>query len=277
MAPERFAQQLDVLAAQRRVVGLDELASEREPGTAAITFDDGYRDNAVAAAPALAARSLPWTLFASTGHVDDGRPFWWDEVDRAFAAAPAAGAAAELALDLPGGRRAWRTASAEGREQARAAVLAALQALDADAIAGALAAVREWAPAPGDGPRAMAVDDLRELAASPGVAIGAHTRTHRGLAYAPPGDQRAEVRRSREDLEAWLGRAPTAFAYPFGVPGADVDAVTLAIVREAGFACAFVNVPGPVTARSDAYALPRAAVADVGADAFARWLARLPR
>ena len=72
----------------------------------------------------------------------------------------------------------------------------------------------------------MTVDDLRALAAA-GVAIGAHTRTHRGLAYAAPGEQRAEVRRSREDLEAWLGRAPTAFAYPFGVPGADVDAATM--------------------------------------------------
>ena len=277
VAPARFAQHLDVLAAERRVVALDELATEREPGTAAITFDDGYRDNATAAAPALAARALPWTLFASTGHVEEGRPFWWDEVDRAFAAAPRGQEASQLVLELPGGRRAWRTASTEGREQARAAVLAALQPQDADTIAAVLAALHQWAPAPGDGPRAMSLDDLRALAASPGVTIGAHTRTHRGLAYAAPGDQRAEVRGSREDLEAWLGRAPAAFAYPFGVPGADVDAVTLAIVREAGFACAFVNMPGPVTARSDALALPRSAVADIGADAFARRLAQLAR
>ena len=85
--------------------------------------------------------------------------------------------------------------------------------------------------------------------------------------------QRAEVQRSRQDLEAWLGHAPTAFAYPFGVPGADVATATIAIVREAGFRCAVVNVPGAVTARSDLLAIPRAAVGDLGGDTFSRWLA----
>ena len=81
------------------------------------------------------------------------------------------------------------------------------------------------------------------------------------------------MQRSRDDLEAWPGHAPTSFAYPFGVPGADVDTATIDIVREAGFRYAVVNVPGSVTARSEEIAIPRAAVTDVGADAFARWLA----
>jgi peptidoglycan/xylan/chitin deacetylase (PgdA/CDA1 family) len=109
------------------------------------------------------------------------------------------------------------------------------------------------------------------------VAIGAHTRTHRGLAYASPEDQRAEIATSRDDLERWLGRPPTSFAYPFGVPGADLDAVTMRIVRETGFSCAVVNAPGAVGPKSDRFALPRAAVPDLDGDAFARWLDALAR
>ena len=41
-------------------------------------------------------------------------------------------------------------------------------------------------------------------------------------------------------------RAPSAFSYPFGVPGADVDEISIRVVREAGFACAVVNAPGAV-------------------------------
>jgi peptidoglycan/xylan/chitin deacetylase (PgdA/CDA1 family) len=153
------------------------------------------------------------------------------------------------------------------------AILETLQALDAETIEQTLDSVRAWAKASGgrDEPVAMTVEHLRTLADA-GVAVGAHTRTHRGLAYAAPDDQRAEVRRSRQDLEVWLGRAPTAFAYPFGVPGADVDAATIAIVREAAFECAVVNRPGPVTAHSDAFAIPRSAVPALDAAAFAHWL-----
>jgi peptidoglycan/xylan/chitin deacetylase (PgdA/CDA1 family) len=278
VAPHTFEQHLDVLVARRRVVALDELVVEREPGTVAITFDDGYADNAETAAPMLAARALPWTLFASTGHIEERYPFWWDQLTQLFTAAPPGSDAAELRLMLPGGPRAWRTATVQARERARAAVLEALQALDADAIADTLKALRVWAKEPRrDGePAPMTVGAVRELAHA-GVAIGAHTRTHRGLAYASPAEQRDEVRRSRADLKAWLGQDPSAFAYPFGIPNADVDSTTIAIVREAGFRCAFVNTAGLVTRHSDTFAIPRAAVPPLGADMFAGWLAQQRR
>jgi peptidoglycan/xylan/chitin deacetylase (PgdA/CDA1 family) len=274
VSPPAFAEQLDVLAATRRIVTLEELAAQREPGTVAITFDDGYRDNATTAAPALAARGLPWTLFASTGHLDERRAFWWDEVTRAFAGAHPK-SRAELRLALPGGPRAWRVATPSTRVRARDALLVALHGLDAYTIAAAVDGTREWAgpDAPPGPPLPMTVSELCELARS-GVAIGAHSRTHRSLAFVTADEQRADIGRSREDLERWLGRPPTAFAYPFGVPGADVDASAMRIVRELGFACAVVNAPGLIGSRSDAFALSRAAVPGLSGEAFARWLHR---
>ena len=272
-----FEEQLDVLVATRRVVTLEQVAAERESGTLALTFDDGYRDNATAAAPALALRRLPWTLFASTGHVEQGRAFWWDEVTHAFATARAP-VAAELRLALPGGSRAWRVASPTTRRRARGALLAALQGLDPDAIAAAVGNLRRWAGSEteaGAPPMIpMSTEELRGLAAS-GVAIGAHTRTHRGLAYASVEDQRAEIVGSRDDLERWLGKPPTSFSYPFGVPGADLNATTMRIVRETGFSCAVVNSPAPVEPTSDPFCLPRVAVPNLGGEAFAQWLVAL--
>lgn len=40
----------------------------------AITFDDGYRDNLTAAAPALASTKLPFTVFVTPGFVISGAP-----------------------------------------------------------------------------------------------------------------------------------------------------------------------------------------------------------
>jgi peptidoglycan/xylan/chitin deacetylase (PgdA/CDA1 family) len=107
------------------------------------------------------------------------------------------------------------------------------------------------------------------------VVIGAHTRNHRGLSYAPEPAQREEAVRSRDDLEAWLGERPTSFSYPFGVFGADVNDTTLRVVREAGFTCAVLNQPGSLGRRTNRLGVPRRAVPDVDGDQFCRWLARI--
>ena len=275
VSPRHFADHVDVLSSAGRIVALEELVAQPEPGDVALTFDDGYHDNASIVAPLLAARELPWTLFVSTGHVERGTRYWWDEV---VALLGAGGQAARLELELPGGRREWRVETRARRDQARDRMLAALQGLDPASIDQALAGLRAWgAPDadPGDG-APMSLDELRTIA-SAGVAVGAHTRTHRGLAYASRAEQYDEVVRSRDDVARWLGHAPTMFAYPFGAPGADVDATTRAVVRAAGFRAAMLNAPGIVTPRTDAFAIPRHAAPDVDAARFRAWLGDLAR
>ena len=73
--PDAFAQQLDVIVASgARVVRASELAAAvraselREP-TVTITFDDGLASVVRTAAPLLAARGLPATVFCVSGHL----------------------------------------------------------------------------------------------------------------------------------------------------------------------------------------------------------------
>ena len=242
VSPHNFAEQLEVLRT-RAVVPLTQIA-EAEPGALAVTFDDGYADNL-----ALRDAGIPITLFVATGHVEEQRPFWWDQVDAVCRARTGERVDVEDRAFVLGDR-------------ARHYLHQWLQPRAPQEIAAALATL--GAPATD---RPLTVDELRDLAGH--VDVGAHTRNHRSLRHAPEDEQHEEIVRSCDDIERWLGRRPTAFSYPFGVPGDAFDETAMRLVREAGFEHAVANDP---SAGGGRFAIGRHAVPDVGGDAFARWL-----
>jgi peptidoglycan/xylan/chitin deacetylase (PgdA/CDA1 family) len=74
VTPRAFAEQLDMIAdSGLRPVPLRQWAAalrggpQPPPGSAVLTFDDGYADFASTAAPLLDARGLPATLYVTTG------------------------------------------------------------------------------------------------------------------------------------------------------------------------------------------------------------------
>jgi peptidoglycan/xylan/chitin deacetylase (PgdA/CDA1 family) len=277
VAPDRFADQMERLTREHAVVKLDELVESvragRVPrGAVAVTIDDGYLDTLANARPRLAAAGVPATLFVATGHVAEQRPFFWDELERLLlGGGPRPG---QLTLSLPGGERAWRTDARDLRVDVRKQIHDLVQPASPDVIDRVLAALSEWADveAPPNAPRAMTVDELRELASDPLITIGAHTRRHANLGFQGEEDQRDEIEGSRDDLSEWLGLEPTGFAYPFGIPDVDFTATTRRLVAEAGFRYSVANQPGNANERSDLYALPRHFAPDLGGEEFSGWL-----
>ncbi len=80
-----FRQQMQFLKQNYRVVSLPEaIAALGTPGhcerLVAITFDDGYADNAKVAAPIMRSLELPATFFVSTDMIGSSRPFPHDVV-----------------------------------------------------------------------------------------------------------------------------------------------------------------------------------------------------
>jgi peptidoglycan/xylan/chitin deacetylase (PgdA/CDA1 family) len=117
----------------------------------------------------------------------------------------------------------------------------------------------------------MTPEGVRAFVAVPGLSAGAHTRSHCSLRHVDGAAQEAEIAGSRDDLRDWLGVEPTSFSYPFGVPGADLDAAVVARVRAAGFSLGVTTTPGAV-AGADRLTLPRHVVPDVDGEAFEAWL-----
>jgi peptidoglycan/xylan/chitin deacetylase (PgdA/CDA1 family) len=295
VSPENFAQQLDELKRSWRVTSLEELATRTDGGgrplPVAITFDDGYADNLHAGVPALADRGLPATFFVVSGMVDAAREFWWDELERLLlrpGSLPAAisipmarerrqfpiGAAAAAAIDpvvVSAAARPWE-ASAGTRLGFFYSVWQALQTLDDDGRREALAAIRDQLSS-GDTPRPshriMTAAELRRLAATPRIAVGAHSVTHAALSAHDPDDQLREMERSKRDLEAMIERRVRGFAYPYG----DLGPTTSRLAELAGFEFACTTEEGLVSAQSHPFELPRVAVGDWDGPTFAARLA----
>ena len=100
----------------------------------------------------------------------------------------------------------------------------------------------------------MGWDDLRRLAAHPGVTIGALGATSQPLVGRSAGQVRSELRRMQGRLGAELGRRPTLFAYPQGEYSAAVQAL---VAEELGVEAAFGLQSGVLYAGADVRALPR--------------------
>ena len=244
------------------IVPLDEVPSRlAAPGAkpfAALTFDDGYRDNVQHAAPVLRRHAAPWTLFVTTDFVEGRGRLWWLELERAIARLERVGlTVGGEALDLPS-----RTA-AEKRKLSRQSI-------------GACAPGRKtfcsppspgWRRARGGVPEEMVRslclgwDEIAELARDPAVAVGAHTVTHPMLAKHDEARARREIADSKAIVEAKLGRPVRHLAYPVGDP-TSAGPREFRLAREAGFATAVTTRPGHVfpAHAQHLHALPRISV-----------------
>lgn len=72
MATGLFEAHLDLVVSLKARLAPAALERPADPAPRiALTFDDGYRDTLLTAAPLLVARGLPFTVFVPPGHLDD--------------------------------------------------------------------------------------------------------------------------------------------------------------------------------------------------------------
>lgn len=258
--PARFTDHVEQLQRLGAVVPLEDLLVPSRAARVALTFDDGYRDNATVAAPVLAAAGLPATYFVTTARLG-GQRFWWDRLAHALLGPHPLPTGADLAL---GDSAVWVSLhDDEARHVALRFVHRRLRPLPPseleEAVDGILRALQ--VDVADDDGLSMTWQELRELADQPHAQIGAHTRTHLQLAGQRRGLQHEEVVGSVEDLRQRLGRPVTSFAYPFGSPRA-VGELAPRLVREAGCRLACSTDSGPVRGGADPFRLPRLNVRD---------------
>jgi peptidoglycan/xylan/chitin deacetylase (PgdA/CDA1 family) len=237
-SPDEFERQLTYLASARRVLSLEELLAVRRgrmelPERAVlVTFDDGYRDFAEHAWPALERFGVPVTLFVPSAFPDvPGTAFWWDRLHAALAGTRRDSVTTPLGrLPLLDGVQRQAAGRALRNCLKRVPHWEAMAVVDRLAselgVADAVSPVLGWR-------------ELRELARA-GVALAPHTRTHPLLDRLPFEKACEEVSGSIADLERELGSVPPVFAFP---AGGHTDAL-VSWLPEAGIEVAFTTQRG---------------------------------
>lgn len=195
--PDRFAAQLDFLAAELAPVSLERLIAALDggeplpPRAVLVTFDDGERSLLEAGLPLLAERAVPAAAFVVAGLIGTSTPPWWVEAE-------ALGARRPPRLD------------GSGPDLVRA-----LKRLPDEERRRTLDELRKSVGTPPPAVPQLTAAELRRLEAG-GVAVGSHTWSHPILPRCGDAAVSEEIRRAHEALTAVLGRPPLAFAYPNG-------------------------------------------------------------
>ena len=252
---QMFDQQLSVLAKYfnpLRVTEAVDLLNRGKipPRAVCITFDDGYRDNHDVALPLLQKWSVPATFFVATDYMQ-GKNMWNDIIINSFR--KVAQDTYDLShfdlgvyqLSSPAPRQAaaysvlgqWKYKSVEERNQL---------AMQLSEYMGVVESERLM----------MTAREVKHLS-SMGMEVGAHTVTHPILQNIEERVARAEMHKSKSELEAVIGKSVSAFAYPNGRVEKDYTSSHVSMAKELGFASAVTTNWGKATPGGNQFELPR--------------------
>jgi peptidoglycan/xylan/chitin deacetylase (PgdA/CDA1 family) len=269
VSPDNFRAHVLFLKNNFQIVRFEDDWSKINKPSVAITFDDGYADNALEALPILEEVGVPATFFVSTGNIGTSHEFWWDELERVILGERDYPASFTLTDRQYG--NIWRTDSFALRETLYSTLHQMMMRIDFDQRANWFDQLRVWGQFDRTGReqnRPLSHDELRLLAISRWTTIGAHTVTHTALSCQSEEQQRVEIISSKRQLETLLVKEITVFSYPFGRKN-DYNAASISICKEAGFIKSAANFPGQSHRWTDPYQIPRQLVRNWDEASFA--------
>lgn len=238
-----------------RVVPIEQLAHGIETGrhlTAAITFDDGFKNNLVAA-EMLDSAGIPWSLFVSTQDVGTSSTIWTSLVGLLLLHGQAS------SVDVLG--HIWDLRDRHQRLESFGSIRRIAKRLNRAQRLTFMDSLINNFPAEEDIRlvsefpmfQMLNWNDLRDLSAA-GVTVGSHGAHHELLHSDQPDEVvKSELIRSRGDIVSELGRACDYLAYPNG----DHSARSRSIVQDLAYTLAFTTEDGAVSPSQDRLSLPR--------------------
>lgn len=221
------------------------------------TFDDGYADNAIAAAPILEKHGIRATFFVVSALIGSAQRAWYDLLGRLVqrsAVQPIPALSHKPEDDDPAA--VWIAEHFRHRHGVfLARTLASAKALPHDLRREIMSRLHAAAPPDllaDESDRMMTPDQVAALAAR-GHEIASHSATHPLLPQLSDEELDRELRDSRAALETLAGREITSLAYPNG----DHDDRVVAAARAAGYRGAVTMLPGLNAPGGDPFRLRR--------------------
>ena len=206
-----------------------------------ITVDDGHRSFQDIIFPVLKQHRVPSTLFVSPRICTQRSRFWFQELRQCDEATIRDAAAA--VLNVPQG------------SLAEFSVASICKALPLRKIESILQTCR---PAAGPAaPENVTAEQLRALAATGLVTIGAHTLSHPILSNETDARSEEEIVRSVSELSSLVEREVRYFAYPNGLPGIDFTEREERYLAKAGVDLAFSTESRALKPTDDRFRVPR--------------------
>jgi peptidoglycan/xylan/chitin deacetylase (PgdA/CDA1 family) len=201
------------------------------------------------ALPALREAGLTATLFLGGTSLQEPRPFWWEDLQRAVDQRLVAPDALPHVAEADLGAALSRSPKAIFRV---AATIEQLEPAQRDEVSATLRAAVRF-NGTDEGVRA---DDVRALVHA-GCDVGFHTLRHDRLPLLSDAAVADALREGRDELAAIVGRELDAISYPYG----KADKRVADAARAAGYRFGFTTKRHAVTPESDPLLLPRIAPA----------------
>jgi len=246
ITPGFFDALIGHLRAERyEIVPMDEVPARIRQGWggprfAALTFDDGYRDNLEYALPILRRHAAPATIYATRGFAEHTASMWWRDLEAIIRRerhllCRVGGVSYDLPIETVSEKyRAYLDLYWQLRDLGELDLRRAMEDLrtsyPVDSLGGVDRLCLSWR-------------ELAELAGDPLITIGAHTLTHPKLAACTVDEARSEIDGGRLAIAEHLGFEARHLAYPFG----DVTSAgprEFALARDLRFATAVTTRPG---------------------------------
>jgi len=249
-SPEEFKKQISYIKERFNVISLDQLLdycsgkSDLKPNSIMITFDDGYKDNALNAFPVLENLGIPAIVFPATGLIDSDLIPWEDQLSYLFH---------RLTEDeiIINNNESYPLHSHEEKEHSIWQFSKNVKLLSPDKRDEIMEGLFDryeidkyemQETAHSMSMRYMTTDDIRYWK-DHGVDFGVHTVSHPRITALNEKEIYKEISESKKTLEAILEKPVNAFAYPYGKEG-DFNEVTRSALKRAGIAIGMIFEPG---------------------------------
>ncbi len=255
VTPKVFEAQIAWLKKHRRIISLNRLVDSislgetPEPGTVAITFDDGYLDNLKVAAPILAKYDVPAILYLATRYIDEGQPQWVDQLYSMFQNR------SRNVLEIPGRGVFSLNESAGSLEAYDTACGTLISASYAERNERLIKMQTQLQPDRMPPRLTLVWSEIGLLAEQyPRIELGIHTADHRDLTACSLDETREQIERSQARLLSETGHSARHFSFPYS----RATQQTRDLVRDLGYKSATGGgVDFLINADTDCFSLSR--------------------